>query len=161
MVSTLGASITVGHARVWAEDTTEKLKLLRFNVCQRVIDPVDKIQQKTKDKDTITSLRWVMETNMVAKKGMGARTKKRDSEGDGSGESHHSHTSELVLSMGTQSDAVSGRLKSSKSRKPVGRILTSEEIQGMLNLNPKTNDGADGNLEHGLRRIETGVWTKQ
>ena len=90
---------------------------------------------------------------MVAKKAIG-HTKKRDPESNGSSESNHSHTSDLVLSMGTQSEAVSG-LKSSKSRKP-GKHMTSSEIQGMFNLQAKTDSGPDHNLDQGLRRIQTG-----
>ena len=39
--------------------------------------------------------------------------------------------------------------------------MTSENIEGMLNLNP-TNSEQDYNMQQfGLRRIETGIWTQK
>ena len=66
-ISAIAAAITCEHARAFSEKATEKIKRMKEKACFELIDPIDKIQQKSKDIDRLKSIGWIMETNLVSK----------------------------------------------------------------------------------------------
>ena len=72
-VSSLGAALTLSHARAFIESTTQKIKHHKANVCSRVVEPMSayldrNFKSALNNTTTLKQLQWVMEMNMMQKK---------------------------------------------------------------------------------------------
>jgi len=115
-VSIVGAQITLGHARTFVENTTSQIKMLRESVSARVIEPMHAymggFNTAIKNDAARKQMRWVLEMNMMTKKGK-ANIKIKASDGS------HSEIESPSESVGSEDELLSnsvmtGDLKRSK-----------------------------------------------